>query len=118
MSDRPPVAEAEVMAGNGLQRRNRIAWYTADADTDTCCRSGNTMTTVLVLLVCVSSVVRADGPNDENSVAGLVKELANHKGTIAALTAALEAKQMDRSTSSSLRAARWSSWCAQQTSRR
>ena len=96
MSDRPPVAEAEVMAGNGLQRRNRIAWYTADADTDTCCRSGNTMTTVLVLLVCFSSVVRADGPNDENSVAGLVKELANHKGTIAALTAALEAKQMDR----------------------
>ena len=74
---------------------------------------------VLVLLVCFSSVeVRADGPNDENSVAGMVKELAHQKGTIAALTAALEAKQMDRSTSSSLRAARWSSWCAQQTSRR
>ena len=71
------------------------------------------MPTVLVLLVCFSSVVRADGPNDEDSVAGLVEELANHKGTIAALTAALEAKQMDRSTSSSLRAARWSSWCAQ-----
>ena len=84
------------------------------------------MTTVLVLLVCFSSVeVRADGPNDENSVAGMVKvmarqneQLANQQGTIAALTAALEAKQMDRSTSSSLRAARWSSWCAQQTSRR
>ena len=59
---------------------------------------------VLVLLGCFSSVeVRADGPNDENSVAGMVKvmarqneQLANQQGTIAALTAALEAKQMDR----------------------
>ena len=58
----------------------------------------------MLLLVCFFSVVRADGPNlnDENSVAGLVKamarqneELAHQKGTIAALTAALEAKQMD-----------------------
>ena len=46
------------------------------------------MTTVVMLLVCFSSVVRADEANDENTVAGMAK-------TIAALTAALEAKQMD-----------------------
>ena len=63
--------------------------------------------TALVLLGCLSSVVRSDGPSDESSVAAVVKamveeqvatqnkEIANQKGTIAALTAALEAKQMD-----------------------
>eukprot|EP00964_Phaeocystis_antarctica_P052232 scaffold30559_cov69-Phaeocystis_antarctica.AAC.1 len=54
------------------------------------------MTTVLVLLVCFSSVVRADGPNDENSVAGMVNAMAKQNEAIATLTAALEAKQMDR----------------------
>ena len=62
------------------------------------------MTTVVMLLVCFSSVVRADGPSlNENSVAGMAKamarqneELAHQKGTIAALTAALEAKQLDQ----------------------
>ena len=51
------------------------------------------MTTVLVLLVCLSSVVRAYGPNDESSVAGMVKAMAKQ---ITTLTAALEARQMDR----------------------
>ena len=63
--------------------------------------------TVLVLLGCLSSVVRSGGPSDESSVAAVVKamveeqvatqnkEIANQKGTIAALTAALEAKQME-----------------------
>ena len=63
------------------------------------------MTTVVMLLACFSSVVvRADGPSlNENSVAGMAKamarqneELAHQKGTIAALTAALEAKQLDQ----------------------
>ena len=57
----------------------------------------------VVLLVCLSSVVRSDGPSDESSVAAVVKamveeqvtkqendEIANRKATIAALTAALE----------------------------
>ena len=64
--------------------------------------------TAVVLLVCLSSVVRSDGPGDESSVVAVVKamveeqvakhendEIANQKATIAALTAALEAKQMD-----------------------
>ena len=59
----------------------------------------------MLLLVCFSAIVRADGPNlnDENSVAGMAKamarqneELAYQKGRNAALTAALEAKQMDQ----------------------
>ena len=59
------------------------------------------MRTVL-LLVCFSSVVRADGPNDENSVAGMVMvkamvekqvvELKKKDEAIAALTDALKAK--------------------------
>jgi len=62
------------------------------------------MTTILVMLVCFSSVVRADGSVDEGSIAAMVKamveeqvakqneEIAKQKETIAALTAALEAK--------------------------
>ena len=56
------------------------------------------MTTVVMLLACFSSVVRADGPRlNENSVAGMAKamarqneELAYHRKINAALTAALE----------------------------
>ena len=57
------------------------------------CKHLTSMTTVLVLLVCLSSVVRAYGPNDESSVAGMVKAMAKQ---ITTLTAALEARQMDR----------------------
>ena len=54
------------------------------------------MRTVLLLL-CSSSVVRADGLNDENSVAGMVNAMAKQNEAIATLTAVLhEAKQMDR----------------------
>ena len=60
------------------------------------------MTTVVMLLVFFSTVVCADGPSDESSVAAMVKamaqqneEMANQKEAIVTLTAALEAKQMD-----------------------